>query len=312
MPGLLCLLVALGVPQFALAYSDEICNLGIDFCGRGGRSSSQSANPTSNSRVNINPSAVPTEKGLGLETIFYMNDADFGIVRGLGRVGAAISPSNGEETFFGALSYEIDEALLERKLKAQKYEGQKLTLATAFSIYDARKTGLRRFNLNLGVLGRYNQLTHAVTPGAGVSGVFGPFTYGYSLVKDETLIDTEKYYSSPPFKIQSMIETYNLGLYLNSLILDYSTLRIQNAEVAVVDIVTLSLLVKRLILTASHRTETSSRSSYNVHTKLLQTERSKVEYFYGMQFRATPNIMFGGLYNYYLLREISVNATLFF
>lgn len=283
--------------------------LDTDYCFGSGQRRSVSAAPSTTSRINLNPSAVPTQKSFGIEVIGYKGEGDLGIVRGFGRVGAALTPSNSEETFFGAPGFELDNELLARKIDAQKYKNQKYTLATAFNLFE-KGSGLRQASLNLGLLAKYNSITKATTPGGGLSGILGPFIFGYSVYRDETLIS-----SSDPLataKVQSIVETYSVGVYLNSLILDYSTLRIQNTEVLFVDLLTMSLFVKKFIFSASQRIENSNRAGYNFRAKELEYEQKQVEYFYGIQYRVTPNILIGGLYNYYLLREASVTGTILF
>lgn len=297
----------------AFAWVEGICNLGEFDCGRNRTSRSASANPSSSSRININPSAVPTEKGLGVEVIGYKGSLDAGLVRGLGRVGAAISPSNSEDTFFGAPAYELYDDFSTRKLLRNKYRQQKTTLATAFNLFEIKKSAIRRASLNLGVLGKYNSATEATTPGAGLNGVLGPFTFGYSVYRDETLlIDESALDPYREYKVQSIVENYSFGLYLNSLIIDYSTLRLQNGVVDTVELITASVMYWKLVLSASQRREVSSRPGYNFREELPEWESTKVEYFYGLQMKLTGNFMVGVMYNYYLLREISGSMTLMF
>lgn len=312
--SLLCfvLLLAFGVP--ARAVFEGICNLGEFECGRKRSTRTASANPGSSSRISINPSAVPTEKGLGFEVIGFKGAFDAGLVRGLGRVGAAISPSNSEDTFFGAPAYEYDADYLTRKTGREKYRQQKVTLATAVNLFEYKRSALRRMSLNLGVLGKYNQTTYATTPGAGLNGILGPFTFGYSVYRDETQLATAVDDDGGLIrdKVQSIVENYSVGLYLNSLVLDYSTLRLQNSDVDRVDLFTVSLLLDRWVLSFSERRETSRRPSFNYHFEKLDAEATKHEHFYGAQFKITGNFMVGLMYNYYLLRELSGSLTLMF
>lgn len=294
----------------ALADIEPLCNLDTDFCKTSGQTRSVSAAPSSSARINLNPSAVPTQKSFGIEVIGYKGEADLGIVRGFGRMGAALTPSNSEETFFGAPGFEYESAFLDRKIRAEKYRQQKYTLATAFNLYEKGR-GLRQISFNLGLLGKYNSLTKAANPGGGLSGILGPFIVGYSVYRDETLLDPEDS-TNPDQKIQSIVETYSIGLYLTNLILDHSTLRVQNNDPMWIDLTTLSLFIKKIILTASQRQEHSNRASYNDRNQSLEYVPRKIDYFYGAQFRVTPNFMIGALYNYYLLREASVSATLMF
>lgn len=277
---------------------------------RGGRS--YSTNPSTGSSVRINPSAVPTDRGLGLEGIFFKDNSDFSIVRGLGRVGAAISPSNSEETFFGPPGFEVPEDFLRRKQDQTKYPGQKVTLATAFDVAKRSGTTLESYALKVGVMGRYNQLTKNVSPGAGLSGLFGPLTFGGSVYQDESQLDYRTYGLTTQPVARYRVETYTAGLYLNSLIIDYSYLRMISLETSIVRTLTASLTLKKVILTASKRTEDSPRPYYNYQTQKLEYLKTKDEYFGGLQINAGKHLMIGALYNYYLLREVSGTVTLFF
>ncbi|MEZ0392769.1 MAG: hypothetical protein ACAH59_11170 [Pseudobdellovibrionaceae bacterium] len=272
-----------------------------------------SPNPTVGSQVRINPSAVPTANAFGLEGIFFKDSVDVSIVRGNGRVGAALSPTNSEETFFGPPTFEVPEDYALRKINADKYPNQKLTLAAAVDLKKRSGSGLGAVELKAGVMGRYNKLTHNVSPGVGLNGILGPLTFGGSIYSDETQLDYRTYgllETKPVVKYQ--VQTYNVGLFLNSLILDYSQLRMKTVDTSIVHIVTASLSYRRVILSASKRTEDSERPAYNYRTKLLEDERYKEEYFGGLQVQITKNFMVGALYNYYLLHEMSGSLTLFF
>jgi len=296
----------------AAAFSELQCYT-FKGCG-GGRSSSSSTNPSYGNEIRINPSAVPTEKGIGLEGILYKNEADFAIVQGLGRVGAALSPSNSEETFFGPPGVELESDYLLRKQKGDKLPNQKLTLATAVSIIKKKGSGLKAYGLQLGVMGRYNRLTHSVHPGAGLNGILGPFTFGGSMYNDETQIDLSEFGSIEKPVVDYQVSTYNGGISLGSLLLDYSVLQMKapdHDETATVRLLTGSLLVRKIILTISKRTEDSNRQAYNFSTKELEDKRFKEDTFGGIQVNATKNLMFGLLYNYYLMHEYSLTATLF-
>jgi hypothetical protein len=212
----------------------ELCDASEHYCGYfpGSQSRSSGGAPTHGGKVRINPSAVPIEKGLGLEAILFDGGADFAIVKGLGRVGAAISPSNSEETFFGPPGIELPEDMLERKIGKHKYPAHKITLATSFNLLNNNNSGLSRFLLNFGVMGKYNQFTHAVTPGAGVTGIAGPFTYGYSVFRDQTQVDYARYGLATKPVTNYFVETYSVGAFLDSLAVDYSVLRMVTNDVA--------------------------------------------------------------------------------
>lgn len=273
---------------------------------------------TSSSRLQVNPSSVPIEDGFGIEGIFYKSEVDLMLVRGTGRVGAAISPSNSESTFFGAPAIEINENYLQRRIESTKYPNHKITLATAAQLYDNKRSGLSRFELRLGLMGKYNKSTSRLTAGGGLSGTLGPMAFSYSNYDDETELDYQEVFgpsAQEPYRVRYKVQTYGAGLYLSSLILDYShlNLKIDGDEITTqVDLYTASLVVSRFIFTASSRTENSSAYAYNPETKMLEPKQLKTEYFGGVQVTLSKNIMVGALYNYYLLREYSAALTLFF
>ncbi|MEK2644314.1 hypothetical protein [Bdellovibrio sp. BCCA] len=258
---------------------------------------------------------MPTDKGFGVEAIYFSGGGDFSLVRGNGRMGAALSPSNSEDTFFGAPGFETTEDFLDRKINKKKFPNQKYTLAAAFDLADRKGSGFNRYSLKLGAMAKYNTLTTAVSPGAGLNGIWGPFAVGYSLYGDETQLES----GGQKLVIKYQVQTYNVGLYLNSLILNYANLRLKTAEdssfgeyIATVQLYTASLTLGKFILTASKRLEDSDAPAFNYDTEQLETRKIKEEYFGGVQYSLSKNFMLGVLYNYYLLREASATATLFF
>lgn len=299
----------------ANAYTSKDCYL-FSGCIGSGRSSSASSNPSYSNQIRINPSAVPTEKGVGLEAILYKTEVDFSLVQGLGRVGAGISPSNSEETFFGPPGVEMTNDYLDRKIKGQKFPNQKITLATAVSLIKRDGSGWTDRSLQIGVMGRYNTRTKNTGTGAGVSGLLGPLTFGGSIYNDETRLDDETYsLESDKPVVKYQVKTYSGGLSLNSLLVDYSVLEaVENGTdvKSTVRLLTASLLVKRFIFTLSQRSEDSARPDYNYELKQLETKQKKYDLFWAVQFNLTDYFMLGLLSNYYMLHEYSVSATVFF
>lgn len=284
----------------------KLCDSSKKFCGLWPGSSSPSTGaPTRGSKVRINPAAVPTEKSLGLETIIYKG-ADFTLVKGLGRVGAGISPANSEQTFFGPPGVESDTDFLERSIDRTKFPAQKYSFATALNVYNNKKDGLQQFDLNLGVLAKYNRLTKGVLGGAGIGGKLSWITYGYSRFRDQTQLASDNV-------IGYEVETFAIGLFLNSLALDYSILNMKvNADLWTTRVYTASLLLKKTILTLATRHEESNRKEYDSDLKILKSKRHKYESFGGVQVNLGKYLMGGVFYNYYLLHEISFGITLFF
>ncbi|NUN07175.1 MAG: hypothetical protein HUU57_15625 [Bdellovibrio sp.] len=271
-----------------------------------------SSGPSPGTQVKINPSAVPTDKGYGVEAIYYDSSADLSLIRGNGRMGAALSPSNSEQTFFGAPGFELPEDLYERKYDKEKYQSQKVTLAAAMDIAEKKGSGLRRYSLKAGAMAKYNKDTTTITPGAGLQAVWGPLTAGYSMYDDESRLN---YGDGSQKTIKYRVQTYNVGVYLSSVILNYSHLHLENNEknyLATVHLYTASLSLGKFIFTASQRVEDSPAPDYNYELKDLENKKIKYEHFGGIQYSLSKNFLLGVLYNYYLLREISVSGTLFF
>ncbi len=312
------IIVSVLVGIFALpAAAFEACNLMHGACWDSGPRNTSPAYPNRSSSLKINPSSVPLEESFGIEGIRYHEYWDLAIVKGLGRVGAAISPSNGEESFFGGAGLEGSSEFLSRNLENRKYQSQKYALATAFGLYDNKKSGLGRVQLNLGVIGKYNKFSRNTFPGAGFSGVLGPMTFGYAQAQDGTVVDyqllPELYW--PSLETRFRQDTYSVGVFLNSLAVDYSRMEIifedQRPPISIT-LLTASLLMKRWIFTLAKRSEDSERPEFDYVTRDLDYVKQKYDLFGGMQFAATKYLMIGGYYNYYLLSEFTLGLTLFF
>lgn len=276
---------------------------------------STSANPSTGSELKINPAAVPTEKGWGIEGIYYDSDTDLAFVRGNGRMGAAISPANSEETFFGPPGFELPNDLYYRKIEKKKFPSQKYTLSTAFILSERNGSGLDKHSLKLGLMAKYNKSTKLVSPGGGLNGSIGPLSFGYSIYDDQTFLDYGIYSNPPSQVIKYRVQTYNMGLFLNSLALDYSNLYLATDDklfTSTIQLYTANLSLGRFIITGSKRKEESPSLAFNYDTKQLEQKTIKEDHFGGLQYNFSSNITLGFLYNYYLLREYSATVILFF
>ncbi len=268
--------------------------------------------PSTSSSININPAGVPVDEGFGLEAIVF-DGVDFALITGTGRVGAAISPSNDEEGFFGPPGLEPDPEYLERKMKEDKYKSPKINFATGFNVYNNKKKDLKQFRLNLGVIAKYNRVSNEIFGGGGVNAIIGPLTLGYAANNDKYVLEKEKYGLPEDMDIPYDTQSFSVGIFLNSLAVDYSELRMDYGKEVIsnVSLLTASVFVHRFILTASRRREDSFRPRYDFGSQMLEYDKIKYEHFGGVQMGVTKTIMFGVFYNYYLLREISFGLTLF-
>lgn len=291
----------------------KLCNPLNENCGLYGRGRSAPTSPSRSSGISINPSAVPVEKGFGGEFIYYDSSFDVALVRGTGRVGAAISPTNGEESFFGPPGFENDIDYLDRQIAKGKFKSQKITLATAATVLANKKKGLKRVDVGLGVLGRYNRLSKAYDFGGGATVVAGPFTAGYALGNDE-YVHVDPWDAKLRLRFPYQVETVSAGVSLSNVAIDWSRLKVivENETPVLITLITGSIFVKRLILTAAQRIEESDRPVYDEDTESLILQRTKKNFFAGFQFAANDNILLGTFYNYYLLKELSLGLTVFF
>lgn len=76
--------------------------------------------------------------------------------------------------------------------------------------------------------------------------------------------------------------------------------------------VTGTLMISKSLITVAMRKESSTRPVYNYDTKLLEAQTDKSEWFGGFQIGVLDHLMVGLFYNYYLLREVSFGAVMFF
>jgi len=307
----LVIIAAIIVPLKAHA-EGWICHSNEE-CQPRGLVSAKAAGPRMSDTVHINPATVPVENVYGIQAISYKGGYDFALTKGLGRVGAAVSPSNNEGTFFGPPSFELPEDLLARHLAQEKYKANKMTLAGAFNAYEGRTRLLGRATLNVGAMLKYNQDTHGATAGAGISGTASFLTFGYSVYSDQSQLDYARYYLRTDKPVISyLVETYSLGFFLQSFVLDYSVLRLIENEVTTITALTGSLLLSRFILTAAVRNQQATQAVYDPATQSLQNRDSNQNLFLGAQFRLNRFLMLGAYYNYYLVRDLSAGATLLF
>ncbi|RYZ69378.1 MAG: hypothetical protein EOP05_14935 [Proteobacteria bacterium] len=286
-----------------------------DPCNAKGIYTKASAGPTKSDAIRVNPAAVPVEKITGIETIYYDNDFDFALVKGLGRVGAAISPSNNEETFFGAPAVETDQQFEDRMRERGKYETNKYTIAAAVNLFSTRGRGLLRTSANLGVMARYYTATSHITPGAGLQFSTGPFLFGGAVYQDERRVPTDDPTVDPKSQpsVQSAVSTYSATLNLESFMIDYSVTETRTTLPAKASVATVTgFWGKRTILTLARRQLISERPAYRFSSESLDYDRDKVEWFGGGQYRVAPFLVLGLYYNYYLVREASVSAIIFF
>ena len=308
--------VAIGVGLIATQASAEFCVAPGQYCRGPSEQSTHSkaapAYPTTSSAISINPATVPTDEQWGLGTIVYKGTPDFVVVKGTGRVGAAVSLTSGEDSFFGAPSFETNQQYFDRESSRDKYHSDKFSLGVAGTLFENGRDDLTHVRVSIGAMARYNRLTRTVLPGGGLSAIIGPFNIGFATSLDETLIPQGS--NSSGLLIHDQPKTYSAGIFLTSVALDYSMLvvDVRGSAPTIVQLYTASLLLRRWILTAAYRIEDSNRPLFLRSSESFITQQIKPTAFAGVQYAPLSHLQLGLFYNYYLLNDISLAATLFF
>ncbi len=311
------LLFLLFGPSQVLA--ESICQkLKLKDCPWASYSKSSSASmPSQSSGFNFNPSSIPTERGLGIEILNYNGDQDFALVTGTGRIGAAISPSNYEDSFFGNMSFETQADYLERKKAGKKFTSNKYAFATAVNIFKNKKRGMKNLKLNLGLIAKYNSDTSKFNWGMGSSIELGYFTIGASKYKDDYYIEDNTITPKYEYFERYNVETFTVGIKLPHIIADYTYLndvfdyygtRYDNT----ISLLTATVFYKKWMFTYGHRKEVSFRPKYNFDTQTLEDEEIKYETFLGVQYTINKHFIAGLYNNYYLNRGLTLGLTGFF
>jgi hypothetical protein len=259
-----------------------------------------------------NPGAISTQRSFGVGAIYYKIRPSYVLVTGTGQIGAAISPSNGDDTFFGNPSFETEADYLYRQTESLPFEQLKIVLGAAYSLIDNERTGFSRFRITLGALGKYVVDTDAIKPGGGLTIALGPLVIGGSYLQDETKISADG--ATPPSVLHSETLSYTGNLALGPLTLDYTHLLLkpETGNQVNVDLANASLVVKRFVISAAYRIEKSDRKIFDSETLTLKPKFQKEEVFGGIQIPILPFAQAGLFYNYYLLDEFSAGLTLFF
>ena len=275
-------------------------------CGSRGILTDRRVGPTKSDSIKLNPAAVPVEQVTGIEVIDYDGSFDVGLVKGLGRIGAALSPTNNDQTFFGAPALEAPTEFLDRMDSRTKYSSGKFTGAVAVSLYSQNGSNLSNVHLQLGLLGRYEENSKHVKPGVGIQGIVGPFYAGVSYLQDELTL------SSQP-SLNTTLNTYSFGLSLDSVLVDYSVLNVGGEFHSTATVATVAVFLGRFILTGARReTKSEEQFFYDFDTRALANVTSQVDFFGGLQLKTTSFLILGVFYNYNLLHEGSLGATVFF
>ncbi len=299
--------------------ADETSCRYYKYCSGAAPSSSKSL-PSSGSSASFNPSNIARYKGLGLEALFQAkNSVNGSIVSGTGKVGGALISPTVENSFFGNRSLELDQDFFERSEKKKRYPNKKISLALGFKVLDKRN-----FSLDLGISAKRNPDIKRINPGAAFSAKLYFLNFGAYFYKDDVKINlTGKNdpYSGIPYEIihQSStyqesfnVQTFTIGTKIKNLSLDVGTIKTKYKffrDPTDIRIYSSAYNFKRFLLNLAYRKEESP--NMDIKDGNLTPEREKIDWYYGLQYSANDNILFGIGHNTYLMDEWSATITFF-
>lgn len=302
----------------AHADSEEICKY-FKYCGSNGGQSSGSL-PSAAASSTLNPGSIAKVKGLGLELVYQPNNpVGYSIVTGNGKFGGALVSSQGENTFFGNRSIEIDELYLQRRIDKVRYKNKKIHAAFGAAIVDKRD-----FGVDIGISLKRNPDIKKINPGFGISGKVYLLNFGVYAYKDDVKMDLGNYlnpytlipytqqFSTSVYQETFNVVTYTLGTKVNNLALDMGIIRTNYnfyERDTLIKIYSASYMYKKFLFNLGYRQEESDNLKED--DERLVFSRKKHDFYGGIQFFLNRHFVLGAGYNNYLLNEVSGNLTLF-
>lgn len=279
---------------------------------RQGRRSSLQSLPSPGTSAILNPATVSFDRGLGLEAIYQEgNPVNFGLASGNGKIGGAFISTSLENTFFGNRVFELEDEFIKRNEDKKQYRHNKLNLALAGKLL--RKKYLA---LDAGViLKRHNEIKK-INPGVGISGKMGYFTFGASYYQDDfhlKLAGADAVsFGDQEYSEKFLVSTYSLGVRVSNLTLDTGVIKTRydrdekNTEIL---LYSASYIYKNLMFNIAHRVESSPMAKFQ--NEKITYKNTVSENYAGVQVSMGKYLIMGLNYNYYLLREPSLMATLY-
>jgi hypothetical protein len=307
------------------AVSDLCDIIDLDSCtgvSKQQRRSSSSSLPSPASSANLNPANVSYDRGIGVEAVYQPhNPVSFNLASGTGKLGGALISQSLENSFFGNRVVELKEVNLERFKERKQYESKKLSLALGGKLL--RK---KHLTLDVGVLLKRHSEIKRVNPGIGFSGRLGPLHLGASAYQDDLRIefkDTVEVETGIPYAITNNSEdytekftvyTYSVGTRFKNLSVDMGVIKTKydffDGKDSQVHLYSSSYIYKKTLFNFAIRNEITPALKI-VGGELIE-QHSQNEIFAGIQHSLSKHFIVGVNYNFYLLREISINGTVFF
>ncbi|MBC7428503.1 MAG: hypothetical protein H7336_07830 [Bacteriovorax sp.] len=302
-------------PVFAV---DDQCAY-FKYCGS---ASTTKKSTNTSTAASINPSNIARIKGLGFEALFQTNNPmGFSMVTGNGKVGAALISSSLDNSFFGVRSLELDEMYRQRYIDGVRYKNNKLSLGAGINVIKKNSV-----DLDMGISIKRNSNIKKINPGAGFSLRVGIFTIGSYIFKDDVKVDLlgQNPYNGIPYSILwnaptyqegYLVKTFTAGVKINNFSLDAAMVstnyKFYYDQETKIMIYTLTYHREKWMFNYAFRKEHSPNLAINSKDKILYISEDKTFNYFGIQYMANKNFMFGVGYNTFLLNEISGTFTIF-
>lgn len=270
--------------------------------------------PTPSTAAILNPSNVSFDRGAGLEAIAQAkNPLFFSIASGTGKMGGALISGSLDNSFFGNRVPELNEAIEERVSNDQQFKPKKFSFALGAKLIGNRKAGL-----DFGVIVKRHSEIKDINPGAGISGRYGMFHLGASIYQDDSWIDLTRFpnsqavYGKDSLTDKFVVKTFTGGFRFQNLAVDVGSITSNPdffTEETKIMLYSAAYHFKDVLLNVAYRKEHSSAPVYK--NGELEFEKDKSAIFASGQYSFGQHFIMGLNYNYFLLDELSLTATLF-
>jgi hypothetical protein len=312
------------ISQSLWAQSDLCDIIELDTCyevTRQLRRSSAASLPSPASSANLNPANVSFDRGVGIEAVIQSgNPVSYNLASGNGKLGGALISQSLENSFFGNRVIELDDELLDRHLDRRQYKSNKFSLALAGKLFRRRD-----FALDAGILLKRHSEIKRVNPGLGISGRIGPIHLGASIYQDDLYLDLVGHndpltgipyvqlFNDESYTERFIVQAFSVGTRIRNLALDAGIISTEYdlyQEKSIIKLYSASLSVNKFIYNLGYRNEVTPGLKV-INGELVAMSDSHAT-FAGIQRSFGRHIIVGLNYNFYLLREFSVNTTFYF
>jgi hypothetical protein len=322
---MIIIFLVLGFLSPAVWAETDLCDIiDLDTCGkvmRQLRRSSSASLPSPATSANLNPANVSFDRGFGVEAVYQPNNPlSINLASGTGRMGGALISQSLENSFFGNRVPEIDSELLDRTQDKKQYKSKKFSLALGGKLFRRK-----HFALDVGILLKRHSEIKKINPGIGLSGRLGPIHLGASIYKDDLFLDYEnttdpttglpysRTYGIDNYTEKFTVHAYSVGTRIKSLSLDAGVITTSYDsfdEKSVVNLYSASLALGQYLINFAIRNEVTPFMKV-INDELVAEEKQSHTYA-GVQRAFGKHLIFGVGYNFYLLKELSLNGTYFF